>query len=58
VGDHLLIEFAGAYGFVMSSNYCSKAKPAEVLIRDGKAHLVRSRQTVEDLIRGERLPTD
>jgi diaminopimelate decarboxylase len=58
VGDHLLIESTGAYGFVMSSNYNSKPKPAEVLIRDGKAHLVRARQTSEDLIRGERIPSD
>ena len=58
VGDLLLIECAGAYGFVMSSNYNSKPQPAEVLVRDGKAHLVRARQTSEDLFRGERIPTD
>jgi diaminopimelate decarboxylase len=53
VGDLLVIEIAGAYGFVMASNYNSKPLPAEVLIDDGKHRLVRSRQTPDDLIRGE-----
>jgi len=53
VGDLLVIEIAGAYGFVMASNYNSKPLPAEVLIDGGKARLVRARQTPEDLIRGE-----
>jgi diaminopimelate decarboxylase len=53
VGDLLVIEIAGAYGFVMASNYNSKPLPAEVLVDDGQARLVRSRQTPEDLIRGE-----
>jgi diaminopimelate decarboxylase len=53
VGDLLVIEIAGAYGFVMASNYNSKPLPAEVLIDAGKARLVRARQTPEDLVRGE-----
>ena len=53
VGDYLVIEIAGAYGFAMASNYNSKPLPAEVLIDGGKARLVRSRQTPEDLVRGE-----
>ncbi len=53
VGDLLVIEVAGAYGFVMASNYNSKPLPAEVLIEGGSARLVRSRQTPEDLVRGE-----
>ena len=53
VGDLLVIECAGAYGFVMSSNYNSKPLAAEVLIRGGQAHLIRRRQTFEDLVRGE-----
>jgi diaminopimelate decarboxylase len=53
VGDLLVIEIAGAYGFVMASNYNSKPLPAEVLIDAGKARLVRTRQTPADLIRGE-----
>lgn len=56
VGDFLIIECAGAYGFVMSSNYNSKPLAAEVLIRDGKPHLVRQRQTFDDVIRGESIP--
>lgn len=56
VGDFLVIEVAGAYGFVMSSNYNSKPLAPEVLIYEGKAHLIRERQSNEDLIRGERIP--
>ena len=56
VGQFLVIECAGAYGFVMSSNYNSRPMAAEVLIRQGKAHLIRQRQTFEDLVRGERIP--
>jgi diaminopimelate decarboxylase len=58
VGDFLVIERAGAYGFTMGSNYNSKPMAAEVMIAtDGSAHLVRRRQTFEDLIRGETIPT-
>jgi diaminopimelate decarboxylase len=53
VGDLLVIEVAGAYGFVMASNYNSKPLPAEVLVDDGRARLVRTRQTPADLVRGE-----
>ncbi len=56
VGELLVIECAGAYGFVMSSNYNSQPLAAEVLIQDGRAHLVRRRQSFEDLIRGETIP--
>ncbi len=56
VGEHLVIECAGAYGAVMASNYNSKPLAAEVLIRDGQAHLVRARQSPEDLMRGESIP--
>jgi diaminopimelate decarboxylase len=55
VGDLLVIEIAGAYGFVMASNYNSKPLPAEVLVENGAARLVRARQTPEDLVRGEQL---
>jgi diaminopimelate decarboxylase len=57
VGDYLVIERAGAYGFVMASNYNSKPLSAEVLIKDGKPHLVRARQSYEDLMRGEAIPS-
>jgi diaminopimelate decarboxylase len=56
VGEYLIIECAGAYGFVMSSNYNSKPMAAEVLIQDGEPHLVRKRQTYADLFRDEQIP--
>jgi diaminopimelate decarboxylase len=56
VGDYLIIECAGAYGFAMSSNYNSRLFAAEVLIRGGKPHLARARQSYEDLLRGEVIP--
>ncbi len=58
VGQLLVIECAGAYGFVMGSNYNSRPLAAEVLIHGGRAHLVRRRQTFEDLIRGEIIPAE
>ena len=56
VGDLLVIECAGAYGFVMGSNYNSRPLAAEVLIQDGKPHLVRRRQTFDEMIAGESIP--
>ncbi|NQU23110.1 MAG: diaminopimelate decarboxylase [Candidatus Nealsonbacteria bacterium] len=56
LGDLLVIECAGAYGFVMGSNYNSRPLAAEVLIQDGQSHLIRRRQTFEDLVRGEVIP--
>ena len=56
MGELLVIECAGAYGFVMGSNYNSRPLAAEVLIHDGRAHLIRRRQTFEDLVRGEIIP--
>jgi diaminopimelate decarboxylase len=50
VGDFLIIGNAGAYGYVMSSNYNSKPLAPEVLIENGKPHLARRRQTYDDLI--------
>jgi diaminopimelate decarboxylase len=55
VGDYLVIQNAGAYGFTMASTYNSIPLPAEVVVHDGQAHLARERQTVDDLIRGERV---
>lgn len=52
-GDLLAISNAGAYGFSMSNQYNARFRPAEVLILDGKAHLIRRRETLEDLIRTE-----
>jgi diaminopimelate decarboxylase len=56
VGDYLVIGNAGAYGYVMANNYNSKPLVAEVLIENGKPHLVRRRQSLEDLIRDESIP--
>ncbi|MFN8265141.1 MAG: diaminopimelate decarboxylase [Chitinophagaceae bacterium] len=50
-GDILAIHNAGAYGFEMSSNYNSRYKPAEVLVKDGVPQLIRRRDTFEDLLR-------
>jgi len=52
-GDLLVFYNAGAYGFEMSSNYNSRYKPAEVLYKDGKAHLIRRRDSFEDLLRNQ-----
>ena len=52
-GDLLAIMSAGAYGFTMASNYNSRPLPAEVLVRDNKAELIRKRQTWKDLVRDE-----
>lgn len=49
-GDILVLRNAGAYGFSMSSNYNARFRPAEVLVDEGKARLVRRRETLEDLI--------
>jgi len=52
-GDLLAIMSAGAYGFVMTSNYNSRSLPAEALVRGDKFALIRKRQTWNDLVRGE-----
>ncbi len=57
VGEFVVIECAGAYGFVMSSNYNTKPLAAEVLLRDGRARQIRARQTFEDMVRGESIPS-
>jgi diaminopimelate decarboxylase len=52
-GDLLAIMSAGAYGFVMASNYNSRPLPAEALVRGDKFALIRKRQMQEDLVRDE-----
>jgi diaminopimelate decarboxylase len=52
-GDYLVFYNAGAYGFEMSSNYNSRYKPAEVLVKDGEAHLIRRRDEFSDLLRNQ-----
>jgi diaminopimelate decarboxylase len=52
-GDLLALRDAGAYGFAMASNYNFRPRPAEVLVDRGEPRLIRRRETVEDLLRGE-----
>lgn len=52
-GDVLRIKNAGAYGFTMSNNYNARLRPCEVLYYKNKAHLIRKRETIEDLYRNE-----
>jgi diaminopimelate decarboxylase len=52
-GDLVAIMSAGAYGFVMASNYNSRPFPAEVLVRGNRLSLIRERQTLAELVRGE-----
>ena len=55
-GDLLAVMSAGAYGFSMSSNYNSRARVCEVLVKGDTFHIIRERETYDDLIRGERIP--
>ncbi len=52
-GDHLVFYNAGAYGFEMSSNFNSRYKPAEVMVENGKARLIRRRDEFEDLLKNQ-----
>lgn len=56
VHDILAIMDVGAYGFCMASQYNTKPRPAEVLIKDGQAYLIRQRETFEDLIEKVMIP--
>jgi diaminopimelate decarboxylase len=47
---------AGAYGFSMSTNYNSRPRVAEVLVKDEQIFVIRQRESYEDLIRGEEIP--
>lgn len=52
-GDYLVFYNAGAYGFEMSSNFNSRYKPAEVLVKDGEAKLIRRRDVFDDLLKNQ-----
>jgi len=54
-GDLLAMLNAGAYGFSMASQYNSRPRPAEVLVKEGHYELVRERETLKDLLRGQRI---
>ncbi len=55
-GDLLAVMSAGAYGYTMSSNYCSRPRIPEVMVQGDQFHVVRARETYEDLVAGESLP--
>jgi len=55
-GDLMAVMSAGAYGFVMSSNYCSRPRVAEVMVKGDRFNVVKSREGYEDLVRGETVP--
>jgi diaminopimelate decarboxylase len=57
-GDLLAVHAAGAYGFAMASNYNGRLRAAEVLVRDRRFAVVRERETLEDLVRGESIPKE
>ncbi len=52
-GDTIVFKNAGAYGFSMASNYNSRPRPAEVLVINGEAKLIREREKFEDLLKGQ-----
>jgi len=56
-GDLLAFMSAGAYGFTMSSNYNSRPRVAEVMVQGDKFEVIREREKLEDLIKGERIPS-
>lgn len=55
-GDYVAIMSAGAYGFVMSSNYNSRPRSSEVLVKGNKFFVVKERESLEDLVRKEKIP--
>ncbi len=55
-GDLMAIMSAGAYGFTMSSNYNARPRAAEVMVKGGEFAVIRKREEIEDLLRGESIP--
>lgn len=55
--DLLAVMSAGAYGFVMASNYNSRPRVPEVLVKGGEFHIIRERETYDDLVKGETIPS-
>jgi len=55
-GEVLAVMSAGAYGFVMSSNYNSRPRVPEALVKDGEIHVIRARESYSDLVKGEQIP--
>jgi diaminopimelate decarboxylase len=56
-GDLLAVMSAGAYGFTMSSNYCSRPRVAEVMVSGDRFEVIRRRETYQDLNKGESIPS-
>ena len=56
-GELVAVMSAGAYGFSMSTNYNSRPRVAEVLVRDDQMFIIRQRESYEDLLRGEEIPS-
>ncbi|MFC1480497.1 diaminopimelate decarboxylase [Candidatus Omnitrophota bacterium] len=54
-GEYLAVMTAGAYGFSMASNYNSRPRPAELLVMDGEVKVIRTEETRQDLVRGEKI---
>ncbi len=54
-GDYLALLNAGAYGFMMASNYNSRLRPAEILIYKGKDYLIRKAENLDDLLRNQEI---
>jgi diaminopimelate decarboxylase len=52
-GDYLAVRSAGAYGFVMASNYNSRCRPVEIMVDGKEVHVVREREKLKDLWKGE-----
>jgi len=55
-GELIAVMSAGAYGFSMASNYCSRLKAAEVMVKGDQFEVIRARQEYRDLVRGESIP--
>ena len=55
-GDLLAVMSAGAYGFTMASNYNSRPRVPEILVKGRESFVIRERETFDDLVRGERIP--
>jgi diaminopimelate decarboxylase len=55
-GEFLAVMSAGAYGFSMASNYNSRVRAAEVLVKEDQFYVTRERESWKDLIRGESMP--
>jgi diaminopimelate decarboxylase len=55
-GELMAVMSAGAYGFSMSSNYNSRPRACEVMVRGDRFHTIRAREGFEDLVKGEQIP--